>query len=382
MATITLTVLTLLATLTIYAMRRSSLIIRAERELQLLADASIGCHSQLGGIGCSLICRNARSMAQVENLLSVTYDRYEAIVMVDATQQTELFSELLARYRMVKVNTPAAPQNVLKSYADSKFGHSNTLFGHANTPKRLCNVPKSHPNTPKSQENVLKSRGGSTFIRSLYRSAERRYRRLVVVEISANTDPCTALNEALTIASYNFIIIIDSNAYIRPQAIHSIAITLSDSASLCPEMLLSASDEPCHIFRREAVIQRGGFSPTLPRKIPHSKRLCTHQQFTLSPTSAHPSGRLAGVLTAGLIIVATTAWLLHRMLIATPSQRAETALCITLLAGALLTTLLAMLSIARHQSKACGAGECSTRAMLCYFLHIRTIFSRRKFIIT
>ena len=106
MATITLIVLALLAALTIYAMRRSALIIGAERQQRLLSDGSIGCHTPLGDIGCSLICRRVESMAQVENLLSVTYERYEVIVMIDATLQPELFAALVARYRMVRVNSP------------------------------------------------------------------------------------------------------------------------------------------------------------------------------------------------------------------------------------------------------------------------------------
>jgi hypothetical protein len=325
MATITLIVLALLAALTIYAMRRSALIIGAERQQRLLSDGSIGCHTPLGDIGCSLICRRVESMAQVENLLSVTYERYEAIVMIDATLQPELFAALVARYRMVRVNSPDTTQNSTNGRNDS---------------------PK---------------------IRSLYRSAERRYRRLVVAEISADTNPYAALNEVLSIASHNFVICIGSGVYIRPQAIHSIAITLSDSAALCPEALISLSDEPYHALRREAVILRGGFSPALLSKIPRSKRLYTHQSFTLTSTTDHPPRRpMAGLavgLTIGFVVVLTTLF--------TP-----------LLGIAALTTLLAILSIARHQSEVCNAGKCSARTMLCYFRRLKMIFSRQKFIIT
>ncbi len=260
-------------------------------------------------------------MAQVENLLSVTYERYEAIVMIDATLQPELFAALAARYRMVRVNAPDTTQNSTKGRNDS---------------------PK---------------------IRSLYRSAERRYRRLVVVEISADANPYAALNEVLSIASHNFVICIGSGVYIRPQAIHSIAITLSDSAALCPETLISLSDEPYHALRREAVILRGGFSPALLSKIPRSKRLYTHQSFTLTSTTDHtPRWSMVG-LTIGFVIVLTTLF--------TP-----------LLGIAALTTLLAILSIARHQSEVCNAGKCSARTMLCYFRRLKMIFSRQKFIIT
>ena len=339
MATITLIVLALMAALTIYAMRRSALIIGAERQQRLLSDGSIGCHTPLGDIGCSLICRRVESMAQVENLLSVTYERYEVIVMIDATLQPELFAALVARYRMVRVNSPDTTQN-------STNGRENALISHPNTLKRRNDSPK---------------------IRSLYRSAERRYRRLVVVEISADTNPYAALNGVLSIASHNFVICIGSGVYIRPQAIHSIAITLSDSAALCPEALISLSDEPYHVLRREAVILRGGFSPALLSKIPRSKRLYTHQSFTLTPPADHtprwPMVGLAAGLTIGFVVVLTTLF--------TP-----------LLGIAALTTLLAILSIARHQSEACNAGKCSARTMLCYFRRLKMIFSRQKFIIT
>ena len=274
-------------------------------------------------------------MAQVENLLSVTYERYEAIVMIDATLQPELFAALVARYRMVRVNPPDTTQN-------STNGRENRLTSHPNTLKRRNDYPK---------------------IRSLYRSAERRYRRLVVVEISADANPYSALNGVLSIASHNFVICIGSGVYIRSQAIHSIAISLSDSAALCPEALISLSDEPYHALRREAVILRGGFSPALLSKIPHSKRLYTHQSFTLtSPTDHTPRWPMAG-LTIGFVVVLTTLF--------TP-----------LLGIAALTTLLAILSIARHQSEVCNAGKCSARTMLCYFRRLKMIFSRQKFIIT
>ena len=206
-------------------------------------------------------------------------------------------------------------------------------------------------------------RNDTPKIRSLYRSAERRYRRLVVAEISADANPYAALNGVLSIASHNFVICIGSGVYIRPQAIHSIAITLSDSAALCPEALISLGDEPYHALRREAVILRGGFSPALLSKIPRSKRLYTHQSFTLTPPADHtPRWPMVG-LAAGFVAVLTT--------LSTP-----------LLGIAALTTLLAILSIARHQSEACNAGKCSARTMLCYFRHLKMIFSRQKFIIT
>ena len=146
------------ATIILLEVIYTSRIIAAERQLQLLADRSVGCHSSRGWVGCSVICHRATDVAQIENLLRTEYDRYEVIAIIDAEVYGKLFSEIVTRYRLLELDRPKH-----QSETDVK-------------------------------------------IRRLYRSGQRRYRHLVLLDIAQNVEMYNAMNCALKVASYNYVI--------------------------------------------------------------------------------------------------------------------------------------------------------------------------------
>ena len=212
----------------------------------------------------------------------------------------------------------------------------------------------------------------------LFRSGQRRYRRLALLNMDDVTDRYSALNQALDIASYNYIIPINSWHYLRPYAIESIAITLTDHSHREPQILLSLGDKPCYIFRRDGVIARGGFSVDLPRKIASREWLYTHQTYLCAPTPKSPQRLSTAWLLLLLCIVIFAGW---------QAEQSDTHIGhllqrLTLIIAAALSTATALRAIANWQNTAQGTEKCSARTMLCYFRRFMSIFSRRKFIIT
>ena len=79
------------------------LILRA-RERRLLAAAARAAYSDApDGIGISVLCSGVTSPAQLENLLSSEYSRYEVVAVLDSRRQVAEFRALAARYRMIRV---------------------------------------------------------------------------------------------------------------------------------------------------------------------------------------------------------------------------------------------------------------------------------------
>lgn len=68
----------------------------AERRARASSDAP-------DGIGISVLCSGVTDAAQIENLLSPEYSRYEVIVVLDARRHAAEFAALTARYRMIRV---------------------------------------------------------------------------------------------------------------------------------------------------------------------------------------------------------------------------------------------------------------------------------------
>lgn len=257
------------------------------------------------------------------------YERYEVIAIVDSRSQPELFLTLVARYHMIEVNNP---------------GRDISASGRG----------------------------------SLFRSAKRCYRRVVVMDIDNNIDRYSALNQTLNIASYNYIIPIGSAYYLRPNAIESIAITLTDHSYREPQILLSLGDKPCYIFRRDGVIARGGFSVYLPRKIARREWLYTHQTYLCAPTPKSQQ-RLSTAWLLLLLCIVTFVWW---QAVQSDTRIGYLLQRLTLIIAAALSTATALQAIANWQNATLGSAKCSARSMLCYFRRLIAIFSRRKFIIT
>ena len=361
MPAIQLILVLLFATLIIVWARVSALIIEAERRQQLIVQQSVGCHSSQGWVGCSIMCHRPRSVVQIENLLGERYERYELIAIIDATADEELFSTLVQRYGLIQLNAPQ----------------------------------QSIGNSP------------AATIRSLYRSKQRRYRPLVLLDIEESQSQEAALNSALMVTSYNYVIPICGGTHLRPHAIESIAITLADHSEQEIELLESLAGNPCQIFRYDTVVAKGGFSASLTDKIAPRKRLYTFEAYICKTNNAtnrftrHLSPRRKRLILTLILILcvafAATLWatIYHKIL---PLATTSAAPDYTLAALATLSTALVLAAITAHCRAACSTKECesectkerstkrstkcSLRTILCSFRRTRAIFLRGKFIVS
>lgn len=365
MPAIELITLLTLATILIVWARISALAIEAERKQQLLGQQSVGCHNSQGWVGCSVVCQHPRSVAHIESLLGTRYERYEVIVIIDATADEELFSAIVEQYGLIELNAPQ----------------------------------QSASNPP------------AAAIRSLYRSKQRRYRPFVLLDIEQNQPPHHTLNSALMVASYNYVIPLWGNSHLRPHAIESIAITLADHSEQEIELLESLSSHPCQIFRYDAVVAKGGFSASLTDKIDPRKRLYTYEAYIgkvangntpsrlISRLSRHLSPRcktlILTLITILCVAITATLWATtyHKIPLANATS---SALGYELMALAALSSALAFAAISLHHRAACGATDasaqsstdsptdystkyplkCSLRTIFCCFRRIRVIFLR------
>lgn len=249
-------------------------------------------------------------------LLSCDYPRYEVIITLNTEREKELFLAVVKNYKLVKVNN-TSPQEI-----------------------------------------------DSPEITSLYRSRLRGYRRLIVITSDASNN-YEALNTALNIASYDYIIPVSSNRYFHPHAITSLAIDLSQAPDN-PELMVCNGVVPCHIFQRDALIAKGGFSADILRKFPTTSTRLTHltlmQRIENKNYSKQPF-----VLLLLIALAATTIFALFFSLV---------------FSLAILVTILFFLAAARYILILDGGQNCSVQTMLYQICNIAMFFRSRKFTIS
>lgn len=328
----------MLAVIIFFEASYTTLIVRAERQQRLLAERSIGCHTSQGWVGCSVIWLGASSLSQIEKLLGTQYDRYEVITIIDASTQSTLFAQIIEQYGLVELNTP-------KSQPHNEFA-----------------------------------------IRSLYRSAQRRYRHIVLLDIASEAKPHEALNSALAVVSYNYVIPIEGKLKLRPHAIESIAIKLSDYADRNIHLLESLGEPSCQIFRYDSVVAQGGFTAKMRESISAHNTLYTYETYLCRqenqqlPNTKQENRQtqkaeraifwqlLGGIaMFGGLVYV-----IINPMAIGSAGRMLIAA----------LATIITLKTIARYQMAASGIAKCSLWSILCYFRRRVAIFSRRKFIVS
>jgi hypothetical protein len=281
----------------------------ATRRRDIIIDDIAGCCESLGFVGCSAICSGVRGIARIEELLGQEYDRYEVIITIDAEQYPEEFRAIISHYRMIRVN---------------------------------CSRSEELP---------------SAAIRNLYRSRQRSFRRLILLD-KPHSDIYGDLDAAAIVASYNYLLPVGPTTHLCNKAIESIAITLSEQ-DFHSIGLLHAVASDTYIFCRDVVINNGGFSPHIVRQIPRSAQLQTYTPIAIDTKNDTEAVALA--------IIAAIVLPLIFMFVGWGAVAAAA------------STIIAFLSIAQYISRLTHPANCSLQVMLCYFRKIGSIFRRRKF---
>lgn len=284
-------------------------IAEATHRRDIITDDIAGCCESLGFVGCSAICSGVRSIARIEELLGQEYDRYEVVITIDADLYPEEFSAIISHYRMIRVNC----------------AHSEEL--------------------------------PSATIRTLYRSRQRSFRRLILLD-KPHSDIYGNLDAAATVASYNYLLPVGPTTHLCDKSIESIAIMLSEQDFHNIGLLHSVATDT-YIFSRDTVINNGGFSPHIVRQIPRSAQLHTYTPIAIDTKNDTEAAALAIVSAIILpILFLFVGW---------GAVMAATA------------TIIAIIAIARYISQLTHPANCSLQVVLCYFRKIGSIFRCRKF---
>ena len=281
----------------------------ATRRREIITDDIAGCCESLGFVGCSAICSGVRSIARIEELLGQEYDRYEVVITIDAEQYPEEFAAIISHYRMIRVN---------------------------------CTQSEELP---------------SATIRTLYRSRQRSFRRLILLD-KPHSDIYGDLDAAAIVASYNYLLPVGPTTHLCDKAIESIAIMLSEQDFHTIGLLHSIATDT-YLFSRDAVIYNGGFSPHIVRQIPRSAQLHTYTPIAIDTKNDTEAAALAIIVAIVLpILFLFIGW--GAVMVAT-------------------STIIVILAFARYLSRLTHPANCPLQVMLCYFRQIGSIFRRRKF---
>ena len=290
---------------------RTIKIVRAIEHQALLGDDITGCGESLGFIGCSVVCTSVSDLQQVSRLLGQEYGRYEVIVVLDSSLHAEAFDSLVRHFRMVRVN---------------------------------CTSTQELP---------------SVHIENLYRSRQRSYRRLILVDAPYRS-VYDDLNAGVVVASYDHILPIGSSATLRPRAIENLAIILCSSKARNCAWIRSRSSHDC-LFLRNAIIDVGGFSCDVLQR-------CAEGYYTYSPIADHTQTRRVKFSLRTTIICASFTLLL----VSSATLDVLVTISILLAAGVAWTSAKYVATIAKETN-------CSAWDIIYLFRKIVDIFPARKF---
>lgn len=272
----------------------------------------------IGFFGCSALCVTIDELKQIELLLTCDYCKYEVILSLNSTYQKELLHSIIKHYKLIRVNS-TSPQEV-----------------------------------------------ASPPIISLYRSQQRGFRRLIVVDAMVSNE-YEALNVALNISSYEYVIPIPYSTYLHPSAISLIATTISQENDRNLELIYCDTATPCYIFQRDALINHGGFSESIINTYPAATT--RHLFLNLIQRIEHHKGdTFFAILLLTTIITAMAILCFMTMGI-------KITLCF------IVTILLAIVA-ARYIIRRGNEQNCSVKAMLYQISNLMMFFRRRKFTIS
>lgn len=221
-------------------------------------------------IGISILCTGVDDPAQLENLLSSEYARYEVIAVLDSRRHPERFERLAARYRMIGVE-----------------------------PTRTDELPV-------------------TGIRGMSRSRRRCYRRLVLIDRAHDT-PDGDLLAAAAAASFDYLLPVHRGQYLLDDAIVRLVAELGSYPRNGLRLVRSCLGVPLLLLHREAVVAAGGFGPRALRTIPRKARKMLWEPFFRPPRRRRNRIRwrlIAGATLASVVLASALAghWLLTALL--------------------------------------------------------------------
>ena len=209
----------------------------------------------IGHTGISVICTDMDNPDAVADLLTVEYERYEVIIVLDSAHNPALLRELTDIYALVSVD----------------YSRSDDF-------------------------------APSVCVRRLFRSRRRRFRRLTVLD-TVGVSPETDADAAADIAVYDYIAVVGGDITLLPCAIERIVAEICSSAEPPHEIRTEAGAE-LTVRLRDDVAAEGGFASGARHFCPPSQRRQIYE--TLAVSHRRTSGVVV-VAVGTVIFTATTA---------------------------------------------------------------------------
>lgn len=241
------------------------LLITRARDKRLLLNAVRAASSDApDGIGISVLCSGVSDPAQIENLLSPEYSRYEVVVVLDGCRHVAEFAALVGRYRMIRVD----------------WAYSGELEIEG--------------------------------VRSLGRSRKRHFRRLVLVD-RVRGSAAGDFDAAAAAATYDYLLPVFAGQFLLPGTIERLVAELGEGPPGALGLVRSRLGEPAVLLSREAVVAAGGFGKHPLRTIPRSRRRTLWEPLLTVPFSRRRlpgrlRGLLAALLTTAFVAVSAAGW--------------------------------------------------------------------------
>ena len=224
------------------------LISRARSKRLLLNAVRRASSDAPDGIGISVLCSGVTDAAQIENLLSPEYSRYEVIVVLDARRHAaEEFAALTARYRMIRVEWVCSGELEVSS------------------------------------------------VRALGRSRRRCFRRLVLVDRARDSE-AGDFDAAASVATYDYLLPVRAGCFLLPGSVERLVAELGEGRPGSLDLIRSPLGEPAALLSREAVVAAGGFGMRPLRRIPRCRRRMLWEPLLAAPRSGVRRLRLRGRL--------------------------------------------------------------------------------------
>lgn len=243
-----ITILTALVAATVWSIVTARRISAAFRKGRMLAESHGYGSDAMSQLGVSIIVSGLDAAEDIEQRLASEYWRYEVIVVLDSSAQALELARLQRKYSLILVNYPAVADITIE---------------------------------------------GSPL---LYRSRQRRYRRLVVID-RRHRNPNDDLNCGINVASYEQIVPLDANTFLTDDAVRRLEVELNDSgihstqAVLFPVRPMSLGDRHgIAAIRRDAIVDAGGFDQSIPvgRMISRLHRHRIYQPLAFEKSPAEP----------------------------------------------------------------------------------------------
>ncbi len=222
------------------------LISRARSKRLLLNAVRRASSDAPDGIGISVLCSGVTDAAQIENLLSPEYSRYEVIVVLDARRHAAEFAALTARYRMIRV------------------------------------------------EWVCSGELEVSGVRALGRSRRRCFRRLVLVDRARDSE-AGDFDAAASVATYDYLLPVRAGCFLLPGSVERLVAELGEGRPGSLDLIRSPLGEPAALLSREAVVAAGFHRSAHrghPARRPHRRK--RHPARNLPPRRPTPRPRRPG----------------------------------------------------------------------------------------